>query len=154
MGKPNWSYQDKMIAEVLANVREGIGPNPDSSKGCVLAGGTSSGKTRMALQIVDQLLKEGIIKAALVLTYGQIVLRSQMAEEKDKLQAAGLISFSSDVVSGKDATTVRHHLPRSCCRAFLFVLRFVCLYPLVRLSNRCIEPITQDRIADSTDDQR
>jgi hypothetical protein len=62
MGKPNWSYQDKMIAEVLANVREGIGPNPDSSKECVLAGDTSSGKTRMALQIVDQLLKEAIIK--------------------------------------------------------------------------------------------
>lgn len=55
MGNPDWSYQDKMIAEVLANVRRDISHLLDASKGCVLAGGTSSGKRRMALQTVDHL---------------------------------------------------------------------------------------------------
>lgn len=57
MDNPDWSYQEKMIAEVLANVRRDIGPLPDASKGCVLAGGTSSGKTRMAMETNGFLLQ-------------------------------------------------------------------------------------------------
>jgi superfamily II DNA or RNA helicase len=102
MDKPNWSYQAKMIAEVLANVRRDISPLPAASKGCVLAGGTSSGKTRMALQVVDQLLNEGVIKNALILTHGQIVLRSQMADEANKLNASGLVSFTHQEVEAGD----------------------------------------------------
>jgi hypothetical protein len=43
-GSPDWSYQNKMIADVLANVHRDITPGPDASKGCVLAGGHHQGK--------------------------------------------------------------------------------------------------------------
>jgi type I site-specific restriction endonuclease len=92
--KPDYSYQTSMIADVLATVRANITHTPDPSKGCVLAGGTSSGKTRMALLIIDQLLKDGVVKNVLISAHGQTILRSQMAAEAIKLRAEGLISFT------------------------------------------------------------
>jgi type I site-specific restriction endonuclease len=98
MKKPNWTYQPKMIADVLSAVRESISHKPSPDKGCVLAGSMSSGKTRMALLIVDQLLKDGTVKNVLISAHGQTVLRSQMAEEAAKLKAEGLISFTFDTL--------------------------------------------------------
>jgi type I site-specific restriction endonuclease len=69
--KPDYSYQDGMIADVLATVRANITHKPNPAAGCVLAGGTSSGKTRMALLIIDQLLREGVVKNVLISAHGR-----------------------------------------------------------------------------------
>jgi type I site-specific restriction endonuclease len=57
----------------------------------------------MALQIVDQLLKEGVVQNVLILTHGQVVLRSQMADEAAELNASGLVSFTHQEVEAGDA---------------------------------------------------
>jgi superfamily II DNA or RNA helicase len=98
MKTPNWTYQPKMIADVLSAVSESITHKPSPDKGCVLAGSMSSGKTRMALLVVDQLLKGGTVENVLISAHGQTVLRSQMAEEAAKLKAEGLISFTFDTL--------------------------------------------------------
>jgi superfamily II DNA or RNA helicase len=94
----DWTYQPKMIADVLSAVRESITHKPSPDKGCVLAGSVSSGKTRMALLVIDQLLKDGTVNNVLISAHGQTVLRSQMADTAAQLKAEGLISFTFDTL--------------------------------------------------------